>query len=332
MEKGNGEPSANKYLAQQVDAALGSLPHTRSGEHWEPRNQKLSHVSIAHLGPHGSGVGAERPWTGDQIVQQIGARAPLTEAHGRSTPRPAMVIQWTQEAAHKKKFEHYSELEQKLTQARHATKVPEVQKALHGTSASIPAAPAAPAVSGSAQSKNAVNYKPHSIIKAGFSHSPDLLKPSPTHDHARDLHLVDKYKFLKYPEPPSTSILFHSLQGDLLRKRHTMTMSRPNQGTLDQDQAASAMLGQQSASAPAVGLEAAESEPSSTRPVPTLATPYQAPFPSEPTMPDRNDSATEISGFYQSVPSPSLIDKLSMSVSRIFRPEQPTFWKVAIRV
>ena len=62
------------------------------------------------------------------------------------------------------------------------------------------------------------NYKPRAVQVAGFG-SLDLTPKHVPEIYQKDEYLVDKYKFLKFPSPQPNSILFHSLQGDLLRKR-----------------------------------------------------------------------------------------------------------------
>lgn len=122
-------------------------------------------------------------------------------------------IDWTPQEANTKSNEHYSELE-RVIGGGHIKEQLERQR-LVGACFTPPKFKLTTPVQSVMMH---INYKPQCVLKAGFDTSPDVLRKQKS-ALAKDLYLAE---FLRFPEPGSNSILFHSLQGNLRRKRDTM--------------------------------------------------------------------------------------------------------------
>jgi hypothetical protein len=223
-------------------------------------------------------------------------------------------IQWSYNEGATKKFpDHHNEIETKaLDTERRVSKQLERQKVIYPAFVNQPivalpqpklATSQNSSSSNHVHSKNCVNYKPHTVIKAGFGNSPDSGKPFST-DYIKDFHLVDRYKFLKYPEPQSSSIVFHSLQGDLIRKRQSIAHQKNHISTNSQSSSNQV------------------EEPGEK--ISVCIDPSQTPLANM----DRADSYVDVSHFYQQQQAPSILEDMYLGLKNLVKPDLPLFWKV----
>lgn len=231
--------------------------------------------------------------------------------------KEAIKIQWTMNnAAKTKRMEHCSELDSKNTQG--VAKKLERQRQIAAQNKQL--------VTDTLQTTSSTNtsmnagFKPKKCIRAGFD---NVSKKSTSDTLEKDGKIGDQYKFLEYPEADSTSILFHSLQGDLMRKIHPISPTSKNAlPPLPASSTASAGVAETFQSGPA--LTATIKTTSKTEP-----STMQQPRPSNCIRMDSN-SVTDLSAFYYHAPEPSFIERAGETIRTTFLPKRPNFWKVYI--
>ncbi|KAI8898115.1 hypothetical protein BC833DRAFT_591102 [Globomyces pollinis-pini] len=142
----------------------------------------------------------------------------------------AIAIKWTKTQAHQKEVEHHSQLEKHLH--GHVAKQLEQQRLLNEQISD--SKPNYRKIVSKTADFN-VNYKPKVILIDGFSRSLDdsrKISGTPPRDPVIT-QMNAKYLFLKFPPPESSSVLYHSLQGDLLRKRDKLILESQKKEVMD---------------------------------------------------------------------------------------------------
>ena len=259
-----------------------------------------------------------------------------SSAKKTSVGKNAIQIQWTQNEAKTKRNEHHCELETKLVQAGgQVSKQLERQRLVTQAFAPQPqpnpglanVKPNSINVQSSSGAKIILNtdsipqstFKPKVCIRAGFDSAKqsDLLP----RDYKKDATIGDSYKFLLYPEADSSSILFHSLQGDLMRKRQQISGSASVKlSEIPINEHVFVNLAKNESLMP-------KSAEESSTPVKATAIEFSQ-IPPAPTLRMDSNSVTDLSQFYYHAPEPSFLEKVSDKIYGIFQPPQPYFWKV----
>ena len=205
------------------------------------------------------------------------------------------------------------------------------------TSTNNPIANARAATTNLPPPTNPINtFKPKVTLKAGFdSSSPGaggIGKNTPPRDYKRDGPIGNQYKFLKYPEADSSSILFHSLQGDLMRKRRQIATSP----AVNNNTALVGLAITSSAADTTVPSETLSHATSSkSAPLSSSTAITNAPnLPPAPTVRMDSNSVTDLSQFYHTPSSlhPLFLETLSDRLYAIFLAPQPDFWKVCLSI